>query len=70
MNLADWPSMTTTTPESRARLTYLAFIRGRYGIQGATTQPLFDDLPAEERAGWMKATGMLWELATTGQATI
>lgn len=62
--------MTTTTPESRARIAFIAYCRARYGVEGAMLMPLFDQLPDEERAGWLKASDVLWKLATTGQATL
>jgi hypothetical protein len=62
--------MTTTTPESRARIAYTAYLRGRYGVDIPPDAPTLDELPAEEREGWLKASGVLWDLATTGRATI
>jgi hypothetical protein len=62
--------MTTTTPESRGRIAFIAYCRARYGVEGALRMPMFDQLPDEERAGWMKAADVLWTLATTGRATL
>lgn len=68
--------MTTTTPESRARIAYTAYLRGKHRSPGATISlippdaPTFDGLPAAERDGWMKAADVLWSLATTGTATL
>lgn len=63
------PRATTTTPESRARIAYTAYIRAHVlsGINMAQS-PLFDDLPVQERAGWLNAARVLWDLATTGRA--
>lgn len=62
--------MTTTTPESRARIAYTAYLRGVHGTAVPPSSPTFDELPAREREGWRKASGVLWDLATTGRATI
>lgn len=63
--------MTTTTPESRARIAYTAYSRALHdGGPIPAAWPTFDELPAEQRAGWMKASGVLWDLATTGRATL
>lgn len=65
--------MTTTTPESRARIAYISYHRARYGVEQAAhelTLAPFDNLPEHERAGWMKAADTLWTLATTGRAEI
>lgn len=63
--------MTTTTPESRARIAYTAYLRAQFG--GAPipeTVRTFEQLTDGERAGWMKSAGVIWDLATTGQATL
>jgi hypothetical protein len=62
---------TTTTPESRARIAYAAYVRA-HALAGLNTMqtPLFDDLPAVERAGWLNASRVLWELATTGRTEL
>lgn len=65
--------MTTTTPESRARIAYTAYCRGLHGHHGEPippTRPTFDELPSDENAGWMKASEVLWDLATTGRALL
>jgi hypothetical protein len=61
--------VTTTTPESRGRLAYTAFCRGAAGGRPVVA-PLFDELPLNEREGWIKAAGLIWDLATTGRATL
>jgi hypothetical protein len=63
--------MTTTTPESRGRIAYTAYGR-RTGFQrhDGRALPTFDELPAVEREGWINAAGVIWELATTGRATL
>jgi hypothetical protein len=63
--------MTTTTPESRARIAYTAYLRGVYGTDPAiASTPMFDELPTTEQRGWVKAANTVWDLATTGQAVI
>lgn len=63
--------MTTTTPESRARIAYAAY--------GHATQfknflgdpmPEFDELRPAQRDAWIAAAGVIWSLATTGRAEI
>jgi hypothetical protein len=63
--------MTTTTPESRARIAYTAYGRktGFKNRQG-NQMPVFDDLPEQIRDAWIAAAGVIWDLATTGHATI
>lgn len=63
--------MTTTTPESRARIAYTAYGRktGFRNFQGGP-MPLFDDLPVKIREAWIAAAGVIWDLATTGRATL
>lgn len=62
--------MTTTTPESRARIAYTAYCRARYTPDEIAASPTYDQLPEAERAGWFKAANALWDLATTGHASI
>lgn len=63
--------MTTTTPESRARLAYTAYGRvvGFKNFQG-DDMPAFDALPQPIRNAWENAARVIWELATTGQSHI
>jgi hypothetical protein len=63
--------MTTTTPESRGRIAYTAYCRkvGFRGINGDEL-PSFDDLPDAIREAWIGSAGVIWDLATTGKATI
>lgn len=62
---------TTTTPESRARIAYTAYGRktGFKNFRG-DPMPAFDDLPETIRDAWIAAAGVIWDLATTGRATI
>jgi len=62
--------MTTTTPESRARIAYTAYCRARYTPEEIGGSPTYDQLPEAERAGWFKSANALWDLATTGHAEI
>ena len=63
--------MTTTTPESRARIAYTAYGRqvGFKNFMG-DPMPLFAELPENTRQAWIAAAGAIWDLATTGRATI
>lgn len=63
--------MTTTTPESRARIAYTAYGRkvDFKNFQGGP-MPVFDDLPERIRGAWIAAAGVIWDLATTGHAQI
>jgi len=63
--------VTTTTPESRARIAYAAYgrVTGFKNFRG-DPMPIFDDLPEQIQEAWKKAANTIWDLATTGQATI
>jgi hypothetical protein len=63
--------MTTTTPESRARIAYTAYGRktGFKNFRG-DPMPTFDELGETIQAAWIAAAGVIWDLATTGTATI
>jgi hypothetical protein len=63
--------MTTTTPESRARIAYTAYgrVTDFKNFQG-NPMPMFDDLPDRIKEAWISAAGTIWDLATTGKATI
>lgn len=63
--------MTTTTPESRARIAYTAYgrVTDFKNFRGEP-MPAFDDLPLKIREAWEKAANTIWDLAKTGRATI
>jgi hypothetical protein len=63
--------MTTTTRESRGRIAYTAYCRsvGFKAFNGDELPP-FDRVPENIREAWMAAAGVIWDLATTGTATI
>lgn len=63
--------MTTTTPESRARIAYTAYgrITDFKNFMG-DPMPTFDDLPQKIQEAWTCAADTFWTLATTGTATI
>jgi hypothetical protein len=63
--------MTTSTPESRARIAYTAYGRkvDFKNFQG-DPMPMFDELPEAIRAAWINAAQVIWDLARTGQAVI
>lgn len=62
---------TTTTPESRARIAYTAYGR-KTDFKNFRGEPMpsFDDLPEQIREAWAAASGVIWDLAKTGRATI
>jgi hypothetical protein len=63
--------MTTTTPESRGQLAYTAYCRSvEFKAVNGDDLPVWADLPERIRQAWMKAAGVLWDLATTGHATL
>lgn len=61
---------TTTTPESRARIAYTAYGRKVDFKNRGEPMPAFDDLGEMSRGAWIAAAGVIWDLATTGHATI
>jgi hypothetical protein len=63
--------VTTTTPESRARIAYTAYGR-KTGFKNflGNPMPTFDELPPQIREAWIAAAGVIWDLATTGKAVI
>lgn len=63
--------MTTTTPESRARIAYTAYGRKTaFKNYRGEPMPAFDELSETIQAAWIAAAGVIWDLATTGTATI
>jgi hypothetical protein len=63
--------MTTTTPESRGQIAYTAYGRRvNFTTHDGREMPLFDQLGPTQREGWIAAAEVIWQLATTGQATI
>lgn len=62
---------TDTTPESRARLAYNAYGKAvGFLDKDGRPLPVFDQLPHTTRLGWQAGTQIIWELATTGRATL
>jgi hypothetical protein len=63
--------MTTTTPESRARIAYTAYGR-KVNFKNYRGEPMppFDELGEQIQGAWIAAAGVIWDLATTGRATI
>lgn len=63
--------MTTTTPESRARIAYTAYgkVVDFKNFQG-DQMPAFDDLPESIKVAWTNAARVIWEIATTGHSTV
>lgn len=63
--------MTTTTPRSRGQIAYTAYGRKVEfkNFQG-DPMPLFDQLPDNIREAWIASAQVIWDLATTGKATI
>jgi hypothetical protein len=63
--------MTTTTRESRGRLAYTAYCRrvDFKSIHGEDL-PTFDEQDEKIREAWIQAANVVWDLATTGHATL
>lgn len=63
--------MTTTTRGSRGRLAYTAYCKavGFKSIQGDDL-PEFDGLPEKIREAWITSANVIWDLATTGYASL
>lgn len=63
--------MTTTTPDSRGQLAYTAYGRSRnWTAVDGSEMPLWAEIHPDIRAAWVAAAGVIWDLATTGRATI
>jgi hypothetical protein len=62
---------TTTTPESRGQLAYTAYGK-RVGFKPFNGEPLrpWNEMPSMQREAWIAAAGLIWDLATTGHATM
>jgi hypothetical protein len=73
-HLTRGPAMTgttTSTPESRARLAYTAYGKAvGFRTHDDKPMPAFDELSETTRSGWQAAAGLIWDLATTGRATL
>lgn len=66
------PGMTTTTTrESRGQLAYTAYCRtvGFKSIHGEAL-PMFHEMAEERREAWIVAANLIWDIATTGHATL
>jgi hypothetical protein len=63
--------MTTTTPESRARILYTAYGKTMdfKNFQGAPL-PAFDALTQQQQQAWIHGAQVIWDLATKGHATV
>lgn len=62
---------TTTTPESRGQLAYTAYGKKvDFKTHDGGTLPMWRELGETQREGWMAGAGLIWELATTGRATL
>jgi hypothetical protein len=63
--------MTTTTPESRAQMAYTAYgLRVQFRNHQGDFMPVFDDLPEQIQQAWIAAAQVIWDIATTGHATL
>lgn len=64
-------SNTTTTPDSRGRLAYTAYGKAvNFTTHDGQPMPMWDELAAQTRAGWVAAAQLIWELATTGRGVL
>jgi hypothetical protein len=62
---------TTTTPESRGRIAYTVYCsKVEFRSVNGDILPAFDDLPTNVRDAWISSANVLWDLATTGHATL
>lgn len=62
---------TTSTPESRGQLAYTAYCRSvNFKAVNGEELPMFFDLDEERRRAWMAAADVIWQIATTGVATL
>jgi len=59
--------MTTTTPESRGLIAYVAYGRLLDGGARPLTRPAFASLRTHEQDAWVAAAGRVWSLATEGR---
>lgn len=63
--------MTTTTTESRGRIVYVAYGRSvNWTTHDGQPMLSFDELATQTRAGRVAAAQVIWDLATSDQATI
>lgn len=63
--------MTTTTPESRARMIYTAYGKKLdFRTHDNRPMPTFDELTPRQQQAWSAGAELLWSLATTGRATL
>jgi hypothetical protein len=70
-NTDDRTEMTTTTRESRARIAYTAYGRTvNFKDHRGEPMPLFDDLTPAVREAWIVSANVIWDLATTGHASL
>jgi len=64
-------TLTTTTPESRAQLAYTAYGKAvDFRNKDGDEMPPWHELPEAIQAAWVSAAGVIWDLATTGHATM
>ena len=63
--------MTTTTPESRGHLAYMAYCRRvNFVSHDGKRLPPFVDLDEVQREGWIASAQIIWDVATTGKTKI
>lgn len=63
--------MTTTTPESRAVIAYAAYCRAvNFTAYNGEPLPSFSEMPEDRQRAWIKAAGIVWDLATAGRAAL
>lgn len=65
------PAMTTSTPETRGQICYTAYCK-RVDFKSVHGEdlPMWHEVRADLRAAWIAAADVIWQLATTGSATI
>lgn len=63
--------MTTTTRESRGQLAYTAYCKTvRFKSINGEDLPMFHEMPADRQEAWIVAANLIWDIATTGRATL
>lgn len=64
-------SSTTSTPESRGQIAYTAYGKSvDFTAFNGEPMPMWHELDDRRRQAWINSARVVWDLATTGSATI